>query len=220
LAACNSPVASPANEQHHHQDHDTHHDDGEGQEQEQEERRGPLGFGMATRDARVTGIGENRCCQHERSAPTIAVKTGKPRGRRSIGGESKPHLARSCEPPVSATGYGVALALTQIVEAPVYGWVLTVFAGVRLRHALAASIIVNLISHPLFSAVLVPLADRVVSPLDAVLIGEVIVCAIEAGLLYAWLRREPLVMIGVSLVANGCSFAAGLIFFAFVPTLR
>lgn len=76
--------------------------------------------------------------------------------------------------------------------------------------------VVNLVSHPLFTAVLVPIAQRVVAPVAAVLIGEVIVCALEAGMLIAWLRRDPLVVIAVTLIANGCSFAAGLLWFSTV----
>lgn len=112
--------------------------------------------------------------------------------------------------------YLEALTLTLLVEVPIYCVLLTVFARIPLPRALAAAIIVNLVSHPLFTAVLVPIAQRVVAPVAAVLIGEVIVCALEAGMLIAWLRRGPLVVIAVTLIANGYSFAAGLLWFSTV----
>jgi hypothetical protein len=110
----------------------------------------------------------------------------------------------------AAVSYFEALGITEVVEAPIYGGILSRFCAVRLRAAIAASVIVNLVSHPLFSFVIVPLADRGLSPTVAVMVGEVAVCVIEAGLLFAWLRRELPLLVVASLVANACSFSVGL----------
>lgn len=118
---------------------------------------------------------------------------------------------------MSAPLYVEALALTLAVETPIYCLLLTHFAGVRLREALVAAIVVNLVSHLLFTFVLVPAVGQYVSSVGAVLVGEVVVCALEAGLLFVWLRRDLLVVIAASLIANGCSLAAGLILFSLVP---
>ncbi|MEI8081679.1 MAG: hypothetical protein WCI74_07530 [Actinomycetes bacterium] len=112
---------------------------------------------------------------------------------------------------IGAASYLAALALTMIVETPIYYLMLSRLAHVRSQQAIIAGIVVNLISHPLFTAVLVPAAEQVMSPIASVLVGEAVVCALEAGLLYAWLRRDAAIVIAASLMANGCSFAVGLV---------
>lgn len=92
-----------------------------------------------------------------------------------------------------------------------YGTVLVFLEGVPLTRALGASALVNLVSHPLFTFVLVSLAWHRLAPVPAVLAGESLVVAIEAALLFAWLRRDPPVLVAASLLANACSFAIGLL---------
>ncbi len=103
-----------------------------------------------------------------------------------------------------------------MVEVPIYWLLLTRFVGVPQRQAFVAAIVVNLVSHPLFTFLLVPTLGQFVQPSTAVVIGEILVCALEAGILSAWLRRDVFVVIAASLIANGCSIAAGLVLFYFV----
>lgn len=117
---------------------------------------------------------------------------------------------------MSLPPYLEALALTLIVEVPIYCLLLTIFMGIRAREALTAAIVVNLVSHPLFTFVLVPTLDRLLQPVAAVFVGEIVVCALEAGMISAGLRRDPFVAIATALIANGCSLAAGLVLFGWV----
>jgi hypothetical protein len=110
--------------------------------------------------------------------------------------------------------YLIALAITQLVEAPIYAALLGRFADVRLAHAAAGSVGVNCVSHPLFSFVLLGLLARWVPLLAAVMLSELIVCAVEAALLTLWLRRDPFTVLAASLAANGASLAAGVTIFS------
>jgi hypothetical protein len=114
--------------------------------------------------------------------------------------------------------YLTALAMTLIIETPVYWYLLTRFAGIRTRPAITAAVVVNLVSHPLLSFAIIPMATRLVAPVPAVLISEGVVCALEAGLLYAWLRRDVAVVVASSLIANGCSFGIGLLVLSVRPS--
>jgi hypothetical protein len=107
--------------------------------------------------------------------------------------------------------YLAALGLTEALEAPVYAPLLAKLEGVRPERALAASGTVNLVSHPLFSFVLLAVALQLVHPLPALLAGEAVVVAVETALLYAWLRRDLLLLAAVALLANALSFAVGLL---------
>jgi hypothetical protein len=107
------------------------------------------------------------------------------------------------------TAYVAALAVTELVEAPVYVGVLAGIMRVPVPRTLCASFVVNLISHPLFNALLLPGLDHVFPALAALLTAELMVCALEALLLLAWLRRAPTVLLAASLIANACSFAVG-----------
>ncbi|MEI6622117.1 MAG: hypothetical protein WCP28_09450 [Actinomycetes bacterium] len=113
--------------------------------------------------------------------------------------------------------YLTALTMTLIIETPIYWYLLTRFAGVRTRQAITAAVVINLVSHPLFTFVFVPLTTALVAPVTAILIGESGVCALEAGLLYAWLRRDAAVVVASVLIANGCSFGIGLILLSLRP---
>jgi len=112
---------------------------------------------------------------------------------------------------LSLASYAEAFALTQIVEAPVYATVLVVAFGARLSRALGASILANLVSHPLFTFALAPAAVALMPPIPGVVVCETLVWLLEAGLLYAWLRRDLPLLLAVSLLANCCSFVVGLL---------
>lgn len=73
------------------------------------------------------------------------------------------------------------------------------------------SIVVNLISHPLFVFALVPAAAALTSALPGVLIGELVVWGMESLLIWLWLRRDLPAVVAISLLANSASFLAGLL---------
>ena len=112
---------------------------------------------------------------------------------------------------MSAAAYFLALLLTLAIESPVYAALLRLVDGVRWRDGLRDGAAVNLISHPLAFLVLAPRLIPALGVTAGVLCIEVLVVAGEAALLrlrrsggFAWLQ-------GMSVVANGLSFAAGLI---------
>jgi len=107
--------------------------------------------------------------------------------------------------------YPEALGLTIAVEAPVYTVLLRLLAGAPWGRALLASVLVNLISHPLFTFVLLPWLDRAIRPVPALLVAEAMVVVIEAALIYAWLRRRLAAVVGTALAANWCSLVLGLL---------
>lgn len=107
--------------------------------------------------------------------------------------------------------YLATLGLTEALEAPVYVPLLARLEGARPGQAAAASGAVNLVSHPLFSFVLLAAALRLVRPLPAVLAGEALVVGIETALLYRWLRRDLLLLAAFALLANAVSFGVGLL---------
>lgn len=103
------------------------------------------------------------------------------------------------------------LALTLVIELPIYVSLLNRFAGVPIGRAVAAATAVNVVTYPVFALIIVPFAGHLLEPRAALVVGEVIVCFLEGGMLGLWLRRDPLLIIGACLLANGCSLAAGLI---------
>ena len=107
------------------------------------------------------------------------------------------------------------LALTLVVETPIYWLLLTCFAAVRPRPALLTALGVNLVSYPLFVLLLVPGAAAMVPPSAAVVAGEVAVCVLEAVLVCWWLRTDAYLAAAASLLANGCSVLAGLLIAVF-----
>lgn len=106
-----------------------------------------------------------------------------------------------------------ALALTCAIELPLYAAVLGRGFGVPLRRVLGWAPAVNLITHP-------PLWFGARAALDAgvpyavvFLVGESLVCLVEAGVL-AWVLRREVGAAAVTLVAvgaNACSAGAGLL---------
>jgi hypothetical protein len=112
---------------------------------------------------------------------------------------------------VTPLWYLATLGLTEALEAPVYAPLLTKLERARPGQAVAASGAVNLVSHPLFTFVLLAVALRLVRPLPALLVGEALVVAVETALLYRWLRRDLLLLAAVALLANAVSFGVGLL---------
>jgi hypothetical protein len=104
-----------------------------------------------------------------------------------------------------------ALLLTEVVEAPIYATLLTFLFNVGLTRTLACSVMVNFISHPLFVFVLAPEAARLTSPVTGVVIGELLVWALESALIWRWLKRGLPTITAISLLANSASFLAGLL---------
>jgi hypothetical protein len=99
--------------------------------------------------------------------------------------------------------YLLALALTLLVEVPVYVVVFR-FAGILPGvRGWAAAIAVNLVTHPLVWLVLSahPGWFWVVE-------GSVVL--VEAGLLWAWVRRDPGLLALTALLANAASAGIGL----------
>lgn len=103
------------------------------------------------------------------------------------------------------------LALTVVVEVPIYTLLLGGFGGVRWRTALLTGIAVNLVSYPMFVFVLVPRAVEIMPASVSVVLCEVAVCLLEALLVRWWLRVDPRLAAAASLLANGWSVLAGLV---------
>lgn len=101
-------------------------------------------------------------------------------------------------------------ALTLAVEAPVYWLLLTRFGRVTTDRALVTAVGVNLVSHPLFVLILVPIANQVLPGIAAIVVAETVVYALEAGLIRWWLRVDAYLCAAVALLANGCSVLAGV----------
>lgn len=103
------------------------------------------------------------------------------------------------------------LALTVAVEVPVYWLLLTRLGRIGTARALATAVAVNLVSHPLFVVVLVPVAHAVLPGVWAIAVAEAAVCALEAGLIRWWTRVDAQLCVAAALIANGCSVLAGLV---------
>lgn len=110
--------------------------------------------------------------------------------------------------------YPQALALTVLIEAPIYvvslGPVARAVRGPVLpwHRALMLGILVNLASHPLAFLVVFPLIEQTLDRTAALVIVEVGVLVFEAGLI--WLRVPDMtVAVVASSLANVTSLALG-----------
>ena len=81
---------------------------------------------------------------------------------------------------------------------------------VRLRSAALAGVTVNLVSHPIGFLVIGPAVRSSLGFTGALVVIESIAVIGEGALLLAWLRREPMLLLLISVVANGTSFLAGV----------
>ena len=100
--------------------------------------------------------------------------------------------------------YLLALALTLLVEVPVYVVVFR-FAGILPGvRAWAAAIGVNLVTHPLVW-LLLSAHPGWLWPVESSVV------LVEAGLLFAWVRRDPWLLGLTAFLANAASLGAGFL---------
>jgi hypothetical protein len=99
-----------------------------------------------------------------------------------------------------------AFGLTLAVELPWYVTGLLALRLAGLRRALVLGVLVNALSHPVLWWLLAPHPT-----LARTGVAEVGVCAFEALLLFAVLRREPALLALLSVAANACSVLIGLL---------
>ncbi|MDE3206670.1 MAG: hypothetical protein KGQ66_20880 [Acidobacteriota bacterium] len=103
------------------------------------------------------------------------------------------------------------LALTEVVEVPLYCLALKRVLLIRALVAAAAGASVNLISYPLFAWALTPSLVHPLGPEAALWCAEIMVWLLETALLYAWQRRAVIDLTLICLLANACSLLAGLL---------
>jgi hypothetical protein len=99
-----------------------------------------------------------------------------------------------------------AFVLTLAVELP---WYVAGLVALRLagwRRAVGLGVLVNALSHPVLWCFLAPHPT-----LPHTAVAEGAVCAFEALLLFAAIRREPALLALLSVAANGCSVLIGLL---------
>ena len=111
----------------------------------------------------------------------------------------------------SATIYVVALGLTIAIESPIYGLLLHVIDRTPIRRGIVAGVVVNLGSHPIAFLALFPVLFPLVGGLSALVVVEIIAVCIEASLLWLRGRRDPLIVLGISYLANAASLSLGLL---------
>jgi hypothetical protein len=99
--------------------------------------------------------------------------------------------------------YALALALTLVVEVPVYAGVLAVARLAPWHRAAVAAVVVNLVTHPLVWWLLTAYPGLFVP-------AEVGAWLVETALLVAWLRRDAPLLALTALTANLASILAGL----------
>ena len=100
----------------------------------------------------------------------------------------------------------VALGLTIAVELP---WYVLGLAGLRLASAWRAALLgtaVNLVTHPVLWWLLSPRPTP-----TRLTVTELAVCVVEASLLFIWVRREPALLVLLSVGANATSVLIGLL---------
>ena len=109
-------------------------------------------------------------------------------------------------------GYPAALALTLVVEVPVWTALAVRATGAAVSRALGVAVLVNLVSHPVLWFVLVPAADAVAGrTVVGLLAAEAVVVVGEAALARALLGRAFGLLLATSLAANAASLAVGLL---------
>ena len=104
--------------------------------------------------------------------------------------------------------YAAALALTLLVELPIYGCALVAAGLARPRGALLGAVAVNLATHPLAWLAIGHLSRAY--PDWAFGGVELLVWWVEAGLWWLWIRRDAGLLLLVALVANTASALAGV----------
>jgi hypothetical protein len=108
----------------------------------------------------------------------------------------------------------LALALTLLIEVPIYTALLRIVLGATLRSAVASAVVVNLISHPLAFLVVGRALEGPLGTVGAIVFVEIFVAWLgEAALLWCVYRRDLPELVGIAFVANATSFAIGLLLF-------
>lgn len=110
---------------------------------------------------------------------------------------------------MTAGGYVLALAVTLVVEAPVYAAGLPRLAPVEPAAAARLAVLVNVVSHAVAWLVLWPAFRSVLGPVPAFVAVEAIVCVAEWRAWREWRRFDGPGLAALVLVANGASLAAG-----------
>jgi hypothetical protein len=101
--------------------------------------------------------------------------------------------------------YASALALTLLVELPIYTAVLVRTGLAPWRRALVYSVIVNLVTHPVVWSLTSGSSVLILTAAEA---GAWLV---EAALLFAVIRRDAALLVALSLAANAASFLVGVL---------
>jgi len=102
------------------------------------------------------------------------------------------------------TAWLAAFGLTLAVELPVYATGLAALRLLPWRRALVAGLAVNVATHPVLWWFLSGHPHRWVA-------AELVVCLAEALMLFAAVRRDPAVLVLLSVAANATSLLAGLL---------
>jgi hypothetical protein len=104
--------------------------------------------------------------------------------------------------------FAAALLLTLAVEVPLYVAALTALRLARPVRATLLAVAVNLLTHPVLWFLLAPRPA-----LGALVVAEVAVWAVEAGLVWLALRGRPALPVAavVSAGANAASILAGVL---------
>ena len=106
--------------------------------------------------------------------------------------------------------YALALALTIVLEVPVYTFGLTRCGGRTWRDAARTGLMVNVVSHPLAFVVAHPLLDGPIGDDAALAVVEVAVVVGEALLVFAARRASFVVALTTSAGANAVSLVIGV----------
>ena len=107
--------------------------------------------------------------------------------------------------------YAPALALTLLVEVPVYTAAITLTTPVRARRAALAAVAANCLTHPVlwWSLSRAPAGG---AGYWALFCGaEAAVCAVEGALVARWLRSPGPLPYAASVAANTASVLAGMV---------
>lgn len=108
-----------------------------------------------------------------------------------------------------------AYGLTQLIEAPIYFFVLREFSRLRTAPRAFVSVLPSALTHPLLWFVLFPWAWQSYGYWPAAAIGESVVWFVEALVIASLVdrgRRSALTVgMAASLLANGASFGTGLL---------
>lgn len=110
---------------------------------------------------------------------------------------------------MTVSGYVLALAVTVLVEAPLYAAALPRLASVAPATAARLAVLVNVVSHAMAWLVLWPAFRSVLGPVPAFVAVEAIVCVAEWRAWRGWRRFDGPGLAALVLIANAASLAGG-----------